>query len=239
MLRRAGDSVPDLIRAVPLACVGYPLFSKAEGTDGYCVYHLTSRIERVKPGANVSAMFYVDSEPRCAQCRVVSTSPFTLESTGDQAKLMVPGCRLMLVFEGGQGFSRGVTDVLSLREQAGAWRIETDKPKWEDLDKRTYQRCDIVVPVKVRAATDFGERTELLNMEGKTADLSLGGAMLEVPRELGPGALVEITMQTWPEGSRILGIVVRSSDGLGCAVKFVDFVGTARVYLHNLLAESA
>jgi hypothetical protein len=184
-------------------------------------------------------MFYVDSEPRCAQCRVVSTSPFTLESTGDQAKSMVPGCRLMLVFEGSKGYSRAATEVTGLREESGVWRIEAEKPKWEDLDKRTYPRHDVQVPVRIRAATDFGDRTELLDMSGTTQNLSLGGAMIDIAREVGAGSLVEVTVQQWPEGARVLGIVVRSGEGPGCAVKFVDFVGAARIYLHNLLAEAA
>jgi hypothetical protein len=184
-------------------------------------------------------MFYVDSEPRYAHCRVASTSPFLLESSEEQAELMTPGLRLMLVFEGGRGYSRAVTTVVAIREGDGCKRIEGEKPRWEELDKRVYPRYDIRLPVRVRAATEFEGQTELVDMEAVTVNLSLGGALINAPRQLGPGSLVEVNMQLGPQGSRILGIVVRSEEGPRFAVQFMDFVGAARHYLHNFLAETA
>ena len=72
-----------------------------------------------------------------------------------------------------------------------------------------------------------------------TENLSLGGAFVIASRTLGKGSLVEVNMQLGPQGSRILGIVVRAEDGQGFAVQFMDFVGAARHYLHNFLAETA
>ena len=95
------------------------------------------------------------------------------------------------------------------------------------------------MPIRVRAATEFDGETELVDMEAVTENLSLGGAMIDAPRKLGAGSLVEVTMQLGPQGSRILGIVVRSGDSPGFAVQFMDFVGAARHYLHNFLAETA
>jgi hypothetical protein len=203
------------------------------------VYDVTSRNERVKPGDGVAAMFYVEAEPHYAHCRVVSTNPFVLECSDEPVKLMEPGLRLMLVFEGGKGYSRAVTTVTSLRETAGVWQVFGDKPRWEELDKRVYPRYEVRLPVRVRAATDLEGQTELVDMEAVTANLSLGGALIDGPRKLGAGALVEVTIQLGPQGSRILGIVVRSEDEARFAVQFMDFVGAARHYLHNFLAETA
>ena len=111
--------------------MGKPLCSRAPIADSLSVYDLTSRNERVKLGAAVAAMFYVDSEPRYAHCRVRSTNPFVLECGEEPVKLMTPGLRLMLVFEGGRGYSRAVTTVGSLREELGAWQIFGERPRWE------------------------------------------------------------------------------------------------------------
>ncbi len=145
---------------------------------------------------------------------------------------------MMLVCEGAGGHSRSVAEVTALREESSVWRIEVQKPVWEDLDKRTYPRHALAVPVRVRAVNDLGDRTELLELEATTVNVSLGGALLSVSRELAGGSLVELNFSQWPAGSRILGIVVRA-DGPGCAVKFVDFIGSARAALRGLFGEAA
>jgi hypothetical protein len=196
--------------------------------------------ERVNPGAAVAAVFYVDTQPYYAYCRVVSTHPFKIECAEEQAALLSPATRLMLVFEGAKGFSRAVSTVRDIRQIEGGCVIDAEEPTWELLEKRCYPRHEVRVPVSVRTAIETNGQAEFAVVDGHTENVGLGGAWINIGRPLSNGNLVEVLMRIQPTIEvRILGIIVRSESEQGFAVQFLDYIGSARYHLHNFLNQAA
>jgi len=195
-----------------------------------------SRNERIRVGATVAAVYYVEQQPHYAYCKITASRPFELECSSDQAEQLMPEQRLMLVFEGDNGFTRAVTTVTSIRKIDGGFRLLADMPKWEQLEKRSYPRYDLEIKAKVRTAIETEGGTEMREVEGATENVGLGGAWIRVNATVPKGNLIEVKMDLGHENEvRILGVAVRSDDSLGFAVQFLDYIGTARHHLHNFL----
>lgn len=195
-----------------------------------------SRNERVRVGATVAAVYYVEQQPHYAHGKVCSSSPFELEFSDDQGSCLEPGQWLLLVFEGEGGVSRATTTVTGVRPIDGGLRISIDPPKWEMLDKRAYPRYELSVPVKVRTALERDGCAELCEIDGVTENVGLGGAWIRSEGEVPKGNLVEVRLDLGNGTfARVLGAVVRSENKPGFAVQFLDYIGTARHCLHNFL----
>lgn len=195
-----------------------------------------TRNERIRVGATVAAVYYVEQQPHYAYCKITASRPFELECSVDQAERLQPEQRLMLVFEGDNGFSRAITTVTSIRQIDGGCRILADMPKWELLEKRSYPRFEMSVPAKVRTTIECNHGAELREIEGVTQNVGLGGAWIRIEGEVQKGNLVEVKMDLGHGTTvRVLGVAVRSDDSLGFAVQFLDYIGTARHHLHNFL----
>lgn len=199
-----------------------------------------SRNERIQVGATVAVVYYVEQQPHYAHCKITASRPFEMECSSDQADHLQPEQRLMLVFEGDNGFSRAITTVTGIRQIDGGFRVSAETPKWEQLEKRSYPRFDMNIPAKIRTAIEMHDGAELREIEGITENVGLGGAWIRVEGTVPQGNLVEIKMDLG-HGTviRILGVAVRTADRPGFAVQFLDYIGTARHHLHNYLNEAA
>lgn len=205
-------------------------------SDLYSVLDPKSRNDRIRVGATVVAVYYAEQQPHYVCGKITSSRPFELECSDAQVADLGPEQRLMLVFEGDQGVSRAVTTITSVRPIDGGFRILADAPKWEQLDKRSYPRYDRRIPAKVRTAFERDGETEMLEIDGSTENIGLGGAWIRSDGAVPKGNLVEVKMDLG-HGTvvRVLGVAVRTEDRSGFAVQFLDFIGTARHHLHNYL----
>ncbi len=195
-----------------------------------------SRNERIRVGATVAAVYYIEQQPQYAYCKITASRPFELECSADQAECLLPEQRLMLVFEGDNGFSRAITTVTGIRQIDGGYRILADMPKWEQLEKRSYPRFNMNIPAKVRTTIETDSGAVLREVEGTTENVGFGGAWVRIEGEVPKGNLVEVKMDLGNGNIvRILGVSVRADDHLGFAVQFLDYIGTARHHLHNFL----
>jgi len=195
-----------------------------------------SRNDRICVGATIAAVYYVEQQPHYASCRVTASRPFELECADEYAANLGPDQRLMLVNECAGGFSRAVATIVSVRRVEGAYRIVTEPPQWELLDKRSYPRHEKRIPVKVRTVVERAGLAELREIGGVTENVGLGGAWIRSDGEVPKGNLVEVRLELGAGNVvRVLGATVRCESPYGFAVQFLDYIGTARHHLHNYL----
>jgi hypothetical protein len=106
-------------------------------------------------------------------------------------------------------------------------------PSWGQ-DRRRYPRmkCFVAVEVMVNGAT--------IPVWGNLANTSLGGAFVQTPSPIPPGANVEIglwltTGKIWVKGIALNGVVTVSAPQMGIRIKYAELEPAARETLRQFL----
>jgi hypothetical protein len=194
----------------------------------------------IQPGALVTVVYYLAERPVVLAATVSNESPQILEPCDSLQEPNTDPRRAMLIVRNGDGFLKAEAEI----EWFGSgedWKIHLSSFSWEEVDRRRFPRHEIRLDVRMRAVTDDGGTAEIVHLEAKTVDLSLGGAWIETTRPVPAGTLVEFLAQlAGNEQIRVLGIVAHSADGVpGFGVEFLDYMGAARFELHKFLSQAA
>jgi hypothetical protein len=197
--------------------------------------------EAVQPGAQVGIVFYVDSQPVAVTASVVSAHPFVMSSEDAGARQLQQGRRVMLLVQQGEHFAKAEAEIFAREQHSGEWQIVAGDFGWEEVDRRRYPRYELEIPVQMKAAIEKEGAVELSRFHGRTVDISVGGAWVDVDERPPQGSLVEFEAELAPgEFIRALCVVAWSeTNKKGIGLEFLDFIGGSRYFLHTFLTRSA
>jgi hypothetical protein len=194
----------------------------------------------IKPGAKVSAVFYVDGHPVALTSTVCKTAPLTLTTTDQNSLAVEVGKRLLLILQDSGQFAKAEAQVTKYSATPNGWAIEVGQFGWEEVDRRRYPRHTVQIPVVVKAVMEHEGAARLNNVHTETIDVSLGGVWIKAKDDLVPGSLVEFQAEVnGGEHVRTLAIVAWRCEEVGIGLEFVDFLGSSRYYLHSFLSKAA
>lgn len=195
--------------------------------------------EMVSPGSEVGLVFYEDTTPHALSTVVGSVRPFATVTSEAAAARLSPGQRVMLIFENGAKYAKAEAEVTKCSEEDGTWRVEVGHFGWEEVDRRRFTRHKVHMDVKLRSVQETAEGAAVLQFDGWTEDISLGGAWIKSDTKIEAGSLMEFSAMIGSQNVRVLSIVARDAGEGGFGVEFLDFVGSARYLLHGFLEPAA
>lgn len=195
--------------------------------------------ELVSPGSEVGLVFYEDTTPHALSTIVGSVRPFATVTHEPAASRLAPGQRVMLIFENGAKYAKAEAEVTACSEENGAWRVEVGHFGWEEVDRRRFTRHKLHLDVKLRSVQETDEGAAVIQFDGLTEDVSLGGAWIKSDTKIAAGSLMEFSTMIGSQHIRVLSIVARDAGAGGFGVEFLDFVGSARYLLHGFLEPAA
>jgi hypothetical protein len=194
----------------------------------------------VKPGAPLSVVFYVNSQPVPLAATVSKHTPLTFITKDRSALLMEVGKRALLILQESGQFAKSEAQITSCEPCSEGWKIEVGQFGWEEVDRRRYPRHEVKMPITVKAVMEQDGGVKLRYVKGETIDVSLGGTWIKTDEELIAGSLVEFQAELGSgEHMRALAIVAWKTEEEGVGLEFVDFLGGSRYYLHAFLSKAA
>lgn len=91
------------------------------------------------------------------------------------------------------GIRRFTAEVLRRRDVPSPCLYLSWPERIEHIQRREHPRVEVMVPVRVRIPEQPGERPR--SLDGYTADVSAGGARINLPEGLPPGRSVEVQLR--------------------------------------------
>ncbi len=213
--------------------------SREANAEDSLVEPVNATKQLVAPGAEVGLVFYEDTTPHALTTVVGSLKPFATVTSEPAAERLHKGQRVVLIFEAAETYARAEAEVTQCTNEGGAWRVEVGHFGWEEVDRRRFARYKRRLDVRLRSVQETDDGAVVLQFEGWTEDLSLGGAWIRSDARIEPGSLMEFSAMIGLQQVRILALVAREAGEGGFGVEFLDFVGSARYFLHGFLESAA
>ncbi len=192
-------------------------------------------------GAQLSVICYLDSTPRTFHSEVEKGRPLTLKCNAEWCGMLDKGARAMLVYQEGDSIQKAETTVRARTQRDDSWVLQLGEPKWELVDQRRHPRHPAELLAQVRIVSEQDGSPVFETQSCKTVDLSLGGCWIATTSLPAQGALIEVQLHLSYFGTiRAMGVVAWSDANRGgFGVEFLDYIGSARYYLHQFLQRAA
>lgn len=196
--------------------------------------------QRLKPGRPIKLVIYSDQGSHSVKGVVCSSDPLRIQVREGNSKLAKVGTRAVLLAVDKVQFVKAEAKVVRVDNEDGECTWEFGGANWEELDRRKYARHAMTLEVKLKAVQEKGGETQIIYSSGKTSDLSMGGAWLQVDRTVEKGSLVDFRATSGSGELQILCVVTHVDEkGLGLGVEFMDFLGESRTLLREFLGAAA
>ncbi|MGV3617087.1 MAG: PilZ domain-containing protein [Fimbriimonas sp.] len=192
-------------------------------------------------GTDLTAVFYDEGRPRAERAHVYAEAPFYVSCRDGVAERAFPGDALLLWTRGEEVFMADAR-ATHAEQMHTKTLVEMQIDDWRPIDdRRRYPRHTCTASVALRRVVAGEEVVEDEMISGRTRDLSMSGAFVQVPPCFELGDLVEFHAVLAPGVVvRALSVIARRKDDQGgVGVAFLEFLGDGDNDLERFLARVA
>lgn len=192
-------------------------------------------------GDSVAVVVFKGDSAKLAYGEVVRAAPFEVMLLESDAAGLSTGSTAMLISRVDAIPWRSGTTIKTIEKKGGLANVCFEAVAWKQEDRRRHPRLPIEVPIALKLVQEQESDISFQEAQGKTVDISLGGAAVQCETPVPTGTLVEFRW-TSPKGEslRTLAVVMHEIEGPNyIGIEFVHFIGEGQAALESLLQKAA